>query len=382
MTNPKNTFFNELSWAKRHMPRSARTITGLPDLSALRIALSVHLDLKIVPLVEALLDRHAEIFLVTCNPATVRDQVVAYLQEKGAVAHAWKHIAPADYVQALHSALAWGPTHICEFGADLTYAYHHSPQGADHPKVQASLEGTGSGISRIENLDLLYPVINWDDLPIKEGLHNRHMVGITTWQAFFERTHLTLHDLRVAVIGYGSVGQGVAATARAYGGAVTVVELDPARALQAAYDGYHTASLEEALPVCDVIATGTGAHNVIADQHYSLLKNGTFLLNIGHRADEIDVSALLAYPHEEVLPYVEAVHLGERTVYLLAGGSMFNLTAGWGDSLNAFDITLAVMTAGIHYLVTAGSRQPPGVHLLPRSAWEPVLKPSGGSWTV
>lgn len=184
------------------------------------------------------------------------------------------------------------------------------------------------------------------------------------------------------MIGYGSVGQGVAATARAYGGAVTVVEVDPARVLQAAYDSYHTASLEEALPVCDVIATGTGAPKVISARHLSLLKDGAFLLNIGHRADEIDVSALLAYPHEEVLPYVEAVHFGERTVYLLAGGSMFNLTAGWGDSLNAFDITLAVMTAGIQYLVTAGSQLTPGVHLLPRSAWEPVLKPSEGSRTA
>lgn len=62
-----------------------------------------------------------------------------------------------------------------------------------------------------------------------------------------------------------------------------------------------------------------------------------------------------------------------QSIYLLAGGSMFNLIAGWGDSLNAFDITLAVMTAGINYMVTEGSQHPPGVHLLPSSAWEPVL---------
>ena len=375
MTNLKDSFLKELTWAKRHMPRLAYAIAGLPDLASLRIAFSVHIDLKIVPLVEALLDRHAELFLITCNPATVRDQVVNYLQERGAVAHAWKGMAPADFEQAFNKALDWGPTHLCEFGADLTYTYHRSPQTNGRLQVQASLEGTGSGISRLESLDLQYPVINWDDLPIKEGLHNRHMVGITTWQTFFERTHLTLHDLRVAVIGYGSVGQGVAAAARAYGGAVTVVDIDPARALQAAYDGYHTASLEDALLVCDVIATGTGASRVIAEHHLAFLKDGAFLLNIGHYADEIEVSALRAYPHEDVLPDVEAVHFDDRTVYLLAGGSMFNLTAGWGDSLNAFDITLAVMTAGIRYMVTAGSQQSPGVHLLPRSAWEPVLMP-------
>lgn len=180
MINMKNTFSTDLSWAKRHMPRLAQAIASLPDLSSLRIAFSVHLDLKIVPLVEALLDRQADLFLVTCNPATVRDEVVTYLQERGAEVQAWKDIHPTEYVQAHQSALAWGPTHICEFGADLTYAYHHSPLSADHPKVQASLEGTGSGITRLKELDLRYLVINWDDLPIKEGLHNRHMVGITT----------------------------------------------------------------------------------------------------------------------------------------------------------------------------------------------------------
>ena len=25
---------------------------------------------------------------------------------------------------------------------------------------------------------------NWDDLPVKEGLHNRHMVGLTAWHTF------------------------------------------------------------------------------------------------------------------------------------------------------------------------------------------------------
>lgn len=40
------------------------------------------------------------------------------------------------------------------------------------------------------------------------------------------------------VIGYGLVGQGVAAAAKAFGGQVMVAEIDPARRLQAAYDGW------------------------------------------------------------------------------------------------------------------------------------------------
>ena len=94
---------------------------------------------------------------------------------------------------------------------------------------------------------------------------------------------------------------------------------------------------------------------------------------MGHRADEIDVEALLAHPHQEALPFVEAVQVGGRLVYLFAGGSMANLTAGEGDSLNAFDLTLAVLAAGIGYIAGPGAERPPGVYLLPREVWEACL---------
>jgi adenosylhomocysteinase len=123
--------------------------------------------------------------------------------------------------------------------------------------VQAGLEGTGSGISRVQGLRLCYPIFNCDDLPIKEGLHNRHMVGLTTWQAFFDRTRLSLHEKRVLVVGFGSVGRGVADTARAFGGSVWVAERDPARELEAAYAGWEVRPLNEAVRVADVIVTAT-----------------------------------------------------------------------------------------------------------------------------
>jgi adenosylhomocysteinase len=49
---------------------------------------------------------------------------------------------------------------------------------------------------------------------------------------------------------------------------------------------------------------------------------------------------------------------------------MANLTAGEGDSLNAFDVTLAILARGLGYLVVPGSAEPPGIYLLPRPVWE------------
>ena len=52
---------------------------------------------------------------------------------------------------------------------------------------------------------------------------------------------------------------------------------------------------------------------------------------------------------------------------------MANLTAGEGDSINAFDLTLAVLTAGIGHVIEKGKEYPPGVHLLPESVWKSVI---------
>jgi adenosylhomocysteinase len=360
----------ELTWIRTHMPRTQRALQTLPDLSGLRLACSFHLEIKMIPLCEALLAHGAKLFLTTCNPTTVRDDTVRWLVEHGAEAEARFGMSTAEYEAALQQALDWQPTHLCEMGADLSYALH---QRNDIQSVKASLEGTGSGISRLQTLPLRYPVFNCDDLPIKEGVHNRHMVGLTTWTTFFDRTRLSLHERRVLVIGYGSVGHGVAETARAFGGAVTIAERDPARALEAAYAGWPVQPLVAALAEADIIVTATGAHHVLTAEHFTQLRDGAFLLNVGHRADEFDLAALRAYPHAEVQPFIEAFQIQQRTIYLFAGGSMANLTAGKGDSLNAFDLTLAVLTAGLSHLVQVGSIAVPGVHLLPREAWASYL---------
>ena len=80
-------------------------------------------------------------------------------------------------------------------------------------------------------------------------------------------------------------------------------------------------------------------------------------MNSGHRADEIELAPLMATPTERPLPQVTTHTLPNgRKIHLFAGGAMANLTAGEGDSLNAFDITLAAMTAGIAHIVGEGAR--------------------------
>ncbi|SPX50557.1 adenosylhomocysteinase [Klebsiella pneumoniae] len=211
--NNKISLAKEVAWASQNMPRTLRQVAALPDLSGVRLACCMHLDMKMIPLVQGILDKGAQVFLTTCNPTTVQDDVVAWLVERGAEACAWRNMSDADWQQSWEKAIAWQPTHLCEMGADITTLLH---QRGEFGNIVAGLEATGSGVNRLGDIQPGYPIFNWDDLPVKEGLHNRHMVGLTAWHTFFQTTHLTLHEKKVLVIGYGLVGQGVAAAAKSF----------------------------------------------------------------------------------------------------------------------------------------------------------------------
>lgn len=365
-------FAQSLAWARSQMPVTAQTCATLPDMTGVRLACSIHLDIKMIPALEAVLDKGGALYLTTCNPTTVRDDVVAYMAEHGAKTDAWRGMPDAEYRASAGRALAWRPTHTCEMGADITAAAHE----AGTTGILAGLEATGSGIARLRSFEMNYPIFNWDDLPVKEGLHNLFQVGLSTWQAFYQRTRLSLHGKRVLVIGYGLVGQGTAESARAFGGMVSIAERDPARMLQAQYAGWHTGTVAELVPLADVIVTATGVTGVLNRALMETMKPGCFLVNVGHVAHEIEVGALS--DRHEVVPFVEECRINGRTVYLFAGGSMANLTAGEGDSLNSFDLTLAIMVAGIGYIVMHGADWAKSVAPLPRVAWEPPARMFAG----
>lgn len=352
------------------MPLTRAQLTSLPSLDGVRLACSVHLEPKMTPVFQTLLERGGAVFLTSCNRTTVRDEMVQYLVSRGAEAHAWSGMSSSDEDDAAAKAIDWKPTHLCEMGAALTSTI---VELADPLPVRAGLEATGSGIARLETLVVGFPIFNWDDLPIKEGLHNRYLVGLSTWQTFTERTRLSLHGKRVVVVGFGLVGHGIAECARAFGGTVSVAERDAARLLQARYAGFEAAALEELAPRADVIVTATGVKHVLNASHFPRLKDGVFLMNVGHNPDEIEVEALPA--RREAVPFVEEVSLDKpaRTIYLFAGGSMANLTAGQGDTLNAFDLTLATMVAGLGFIFTDEAQSyPDGVTALPKHVWQPV----------
>ena len=361
MHSPEVDLTGELEWLRRFTPATRASAEALPSLQGERLLVVCHLDLKMVPYFEALLSAGAGVWACAANPATTRDEVAERLGPLGVEVPARKD-DPADrHAAHLRAAVAAGPTLLSEMGADATAATSGKLR-----TVRGGLEATGTGISRLGSLDLAYPVFDWDSVPIKQGLHNRHLVGLMAANTFLDVTGLSLYGRTVLVIGYGPVGRGVADAARHFGAAVEVCDPDPAARLAAAHLGFPTTTLEAGLPRADVLFTATGRDGAIPPEALSSCKGGAFLANLGHTAGELPVEELRRRVVDRPRPHVERCEVGDKSLYLLAGGAMFNLAAGPGDPYDTFDLVTALMIEATGFLATEGVGYPPGIHSLPK----------------
>jgi adenosylhomocysteinase len=356
-----DTLTGELAWLGEFTPATRRAAEALPSLEGERVLAVCHLDLKMIPYFEALVASGAEVWACAANPATTRDGVAEHLESSGVRLGARALDPPARHAAHLRAAISAGPTLLSEMGADAT-----ATTGGGLQSVRGGLEATGTGIKRLDGLDLAYPVFNWDEVPIKQGLHNRHLVGLMAANTFLNVTGLSLYGKRVLVVGYGPVGRGAADAARGFGAVVEVCDVDPAARLAAAYLGFETTPLEEGLSRADVVLTATGRDGAIPPEALGHCKSGAFLANLGHTNGELPVAALRSRAVATPRPHVERCEVEGRALYLLAGGAMFNLTAGPGDPYDTFDLVTALMLEATGFLATEGVAYSPGVHPLPR----------------
>jgi adenosylhomocysteinase len=356
------TTIRELEWLREFTPATRKAADALPSLDGERLLVVCHLDVKMIPYFEALIEKGAEVWACAANPATTRDRVAEHLESLGVSAQARSGDPPERHAAHLRAAIDAGPTLLSEMGADATAATQGRLRG-----VRGGLEATGTGLQRLSGLDLAYPVFDWDRTPIKQGLHNRHLVGLMAANAFLSVTGLSLYGKTVLIVGYGPVGRGAADAARCFGAVVEVCDVDPAARLAAAHLGFTTtANLEEVLPRADVVLTATGHDGAVPFAALAGCKSGTFLANLGHTGGELPVAGLRESVVATPRPHVERCELEGRTLYLLAGGAMFNLAAGPGDPYDTFDLVTALMLEATGFLVTVGVSYPPGVHPLPR----------------
>ena len=124
------------------------------------------------------------------------------------------------------------------------------PAGARGLAVTAATEETTSGANRLKaelRDGVPFPVVVIDDSPLKRLIENTYGVGPTVVEGFMRATNLLVAATTFCVVGYGACGRGVARTLRADGATVLVVDRDPVKALEAAFDGMAVRTLDAAL---------------------------------------------------------------------------------------------------------------------------------------
>src|SRR5581483_8355721 len=230
-------------------------------------------------------------------------------------------------------------------------------------------EETTTGVARLRALAdagrLPFPAVAANDARCKHLFDNPYGTGQTTLTALLALTNVLAAGREFCIVGYGFVGQGLARAADGLGGRVTVVEVDPVRALVAHMDGRRVAPLRRALPDADVVLTATGLVDAVGADVVPLLKDGVLLANAGHSDREIDVAAIAAAADdaEERRAGVTTYRLGDRKVHVLVDGALVNIAGLDGNPIEIMDLSFSVQALSAHAL--ASGRFPPGLNRFP-----------------
>jgi len=76
---------------------------------------------------------------------------------------------------------------------------------------------------------------------------------------------------------------------------VTIVEVNPQRALEATMDGFLVMPITKAAKAGDIFVTATGNTDVIRKEHLLKMKSGAILANAGHFNVEINIKHLVEF---------------------------------------------------------------------------------------
>ena len=360
-----------IEWARRHMPVLHRLLEErLSDgaFAGRKLAVVVHLEAKTACLVLALQEAGAQVVAAGSNPLSTQDAVCAALVERGVEVHARHGVSQPEFTADLLAVGETGPEVVIDDGLELTRRMaEHRPDL--YARLQGVSEETTTGVARLRALEaegrLPFPAVAANDAKCKHMFDNPYGTGQTTLTAVLALTNVLAAGREFCIVGYGWVGKGLARAADGLGGRVTVVELDPVRALTAHMDGYRVASLGNALPDADVVLTATGLIEAIGAEAFPHLKDGVLLANAGHHDREIDVPALAAEADEviDARPKVKTYLLGDRRVNVLVDGALVNIAGLDGNPIEIMDLSFSVQALSAHLLAAGGV--PAGLNRFP-----------------
>ena len=310
-------------------------------LKGARIAGCLHMTIQTAVLIETLVALGAEVTWSSCNIFSTQDQAAAAIAAAGVPVYAWKGMNEEEFDWCIEQTLFFGEDRkplnmILDDGGDLTnMVLDRYPELAGN--IKGLSEETTTGVhrlyERVKNGTLPMPAINVNDSVTKSKFDNKYGCRESAVDAIRRATDTMLAGKRVVVAGYGDVGKGTAASFKGAGSIVTVTEIDPICALQAAMDGFEVKKLETVVANADIIITTTGNKDIIRAEHFKAMKDKTIVCNIGHFDNEIDMAWLnknYGNTKDEIKPQVDKYSIDGTDIIILAEGRLVNLGCATG----------------------------------------------------
>ncbi len=339
------------AWGRKEIELAEAEMPGLmalrdeygasQPLKGARIAGCLHMTIQTAVLIETLIALGAEVTWSSCNIFSTQDQAAAAIAAAGIQVYAWKGLNEEDFDWCIEQTLFFGEDRqplnmILDDGGDLTNMVIDR-----YPELVAGIKGlseeTTTGVhrlyERVKAGTLPMPAINVNDSVTKSKFDNKYGCKESAVDAVRRATDIMLAGKRVIVCGYGDVGKGTAASFRGAGSIVTVTEIDPICALQAAMDGFEVKKLDTVIATADIVITSTGNKDIVLGSHFEKMKDKTIVCNIGHFDNEIDMAWLnenFGHTKSEVKPQVDIYNVNGKDIIILAEGRLVNLGCATG----------------------------------------------------
>jgi adenosylhomocysteinase len=388
-------------------------------LAGLSITGCLHMTIQTAVLIETLVCLGASVRWASCNIFSTQDHAAAAIAAAGIPVFAWKGETLSEYWWCVEQSLTWpdgsGPDLIVDDGGDATVFVHLGAKAATDPSVlsqtpsndeEACLfatlteslkadtqrwetviqrikgvsEETTTGVSRLYQMlnrgELRFPAINVNDSVTKSKFDNLYGCRESLADGIKRATDVMVCGKVVVVCGYGDVGKGSAAAMRGLGARVIITEIDPICALQAAMEGYQVTTLESVVQTADIFVTATGNKDVITASHMAQMKDYAIVCNIGHFDNEIQMSALEAWPGIQkinVKPQVDQyVFPDGHRITVLAEGRLVNLGCATGHP--SFVMSNSFSNQVLAQIDLVQNNRSLGVHVLDKHLDEQVAR--------
>ena len=353
MTN-KNYKVKDISlsdWGRKEIKLAEAEMPGLMSLreeygkqkplKGARIAGCLHMTIQTAVLIETLVELGAEVTWSSCNIFSTQDHAAAAIAKAGISVYAWKGMNEEEFDWCIKQTLFFGEEKkplnmILDDGGDLTnMVLDHYPELING--IKGLSEETTTGVHRLyermKNNKLPIPAINVNDSVTKSKFDNKYGCKESAVDAVRRATDIMLAGKRVVVAGYGDVGKGTVASFSGAGAIVTVCEIDPICALQAAMDGFEVKKMINVIENADIVVTATGNKDILRAEHFKKMKDKAIVCNIGHFDNEIDMAWLeknYGNTKLEIKPQVDLYTIDGVDLIVLAEGRLVNLGCATG----------------------------------------------------